>query len=293
MSVICDSLAASLPTELHYHLLSFMDVGDLCLKVGRISPYWNQLADDELLWKQKVYDYSTWGPKLKTENITWKALYKKISSFGFDPEACGKFIALSENNLVATKSDDTKYSTVLGQKMSEEENGGKHYWEIQVVDIKTSGCLCVGVVNTRDAINFPSESHGMFGHYGHGWGLFSDGERCHAGSWIRPAYSSFTTGDRVGVLVEYQPEPEHPVEQGDESEFADNEDDEVKLIQKMANAAKKYTASVSFYINGVCQGVSFSGIEGALYPAFALKRKGEAIRLIPEASFSFISQTQI
>jgi len=245
------------------------------------------LAEDELLWKNKVSEYSPWGAALKTEALSWKALYRKITSFGFDPDACGKFISLSENNLLATKSDDTKYSTVLGPKLTEEEEDGKHYWEVQVVDIKTSGCLCVGVVNTPDAINFPSESHGMFGHYTHGWGLFSDGERCHGGSWVRPAYCSFTSGDRVGILVEYKEEQNEKV-QGDESEEEQTEvSDEMKIKEKSCQKKSQKTATVSFYINGACQGAAFTGLEGPLYPACALKRKGESVRLLPEASFRF------
>jgi hypothetical protein len=278
-----DLLASALPPELHYYLLDFMSVQDLCVKLSTLSGYWRELAEDELLWKRLVTEYSSWGPKLKTDGITWKALYKKITALSFDAANCGKTITLSENELVATKSDDIKYATVLGSKLDENEEGGKHYWEIQIVNIQTSGCLCVGVVNTPEAINMHSESHGMFGHYAHGWGLFSDGERCHNGAWVRPAYQSFTSGDKIGILVEWT----------DEEKAQGEEDDEAKLKPKVTDGqVKGKKATVTFFINGVSQGVAFTGVSGPLYPAFALKRKGESIKLDPTASFEFLARSR-
>jgi hypothetical protein len=255
-----------LPVELHYSVLAFLDAANLC-KMREVSRYWETLADCDTLWKALVLPQTT-TPLPASFKLTWKELYSELSFIGFDANACGKNIALSERNMIATKAEDHKYATVVGRRKLSAESlpHGAYYWEISVTNMQLSGCLCVGVVSTKDAINHPSESHGMFGHYAHGWGLFSDGERCHNACWYRPAFTPFTTGDKVGILVEYVAE--------------DERDATTKNVEK--------TARVSFYINGVSQGVAFRGIKGDLYPAFAVKRKQEAIRLLPDATINFL-----
>jgi hypothetical protein len=233
---------------------------------------WKELADSDSLWKELLELRTSLVSQLpKSPKMGWKALYREYDALGFDSSACGKFVSLTDTDLVATKAEDHRYATVLGKKRLTADSVPPYgyYWEISVVNMQLSGCLCVGVVNTRDAINFPSESHGMFGHYPHGWGLFSDGERCHNACWYRPAFTPFSTGDKVGVLVQFIEE--------DERELADN-----------ASTKGNKTARISFVVNGVNQGVAFRGLQGPLYPAFAIKRKQEVIKLLPEATIKFL-----
>jgi len=281
-----ESLTFYLPAELHYHMLTFLDVRSL-VAVRSLNTYWRELADIDSLWKKFVEEVSPLGLAFKSE-LDYKIIYKELVSLGFDSVACGKNITLSESNFAATKADDHKYATVLGSKklVAPESddvpcNGvssGRFYWEITITNMQLSGCLCVGVVNDRNAINFPSESHGMFGHFPHGWGLFSDGERCHNATWYRPAYSSFTTGDTVGVLVEFTDE-----DNAEEPEAKIRRTGGVDEILK-----KEKTATISFFINKVPQGVAFKGVKGPLYPAFAIKRKGEGVKLNVAATLEFL-----
>jgi len=281
-----------LPVELHYCVLALLDASNLC-KMREVNKYWESMADCESLWKALVLAKTT--PPESSFELTWKELYRELMFIGFDSLACGKCITLSEQDLVATKAEDHKYATVLGKRKltADDLHNSAYYWEISVTNMQLSGCLCVGVVSSKDAINCPSESHGMFGHYSHGWGLFSDGERCHNACWYRPAFTPFTTGDKVGVLVEFVYEQENdaagvatpttPTTLATPTTPMDT-----TPIDSTPTTAAEKTARVTYFVNGVSQGVAFRGIRGPLYPAFAVKRKQENIRLLPDATVNFL-----
>jgi len=269
-----NSLTFYLPAELHYYLLTFLDVAGLAT-IRSLNTYWREMADIDILWKKFVAELNPAALQYKSAGIDYKVILKELVTLGFNPSACGRNIDLGQDRFTAAKADDHKYATVLSnKKLVAPENGesGRHYWEITVSNMQLSGCLCVGVVNDKNAVNCPSESHGMFGHYPHGWGLFSDGERCHNATWYRPAHSSFTTGDTVGVLVEFQ------------DEVAEDRDPKVRRTE----SSPEKTATISFFINKVPQGVAFKGVKGPLYPAFAIKRKGEGVKLNVAATLEFV-----
>jgi len=268
-----NSLTYYFPPELHYYLLTLVDVASL-VTVRSLNTYWREMADIDALWKKFVAELCPEALKYHSADLDYKVIYSELVSLGFNPNACGRNIDVSQDHFTAVKSDDHKYATVLSNKKltPETAEGGRHYWEVTVSNMQLSGCLCVGVVNDKNAVNCPSESHGMFGHYAHGWGLFSDGERCHNATWYRPAYSSFTTGDTVGVLVE----------------FVDDVQEPDAKVRSTDHSSTEKTATISFFINKVPQGVAFKGVKGPLYPSFAIKRKGEGVKLNVAATLEFL-----
>jgi len=304
-----------LASELHYYTLKFLGAADLC-SFRSVNSYFRVLADSDSLWRRIVRRYTSSATKnVHNHEINWKDLYKEIMYLGFDAKACGPNISLTENNMVAIKDEDHKYSTVLGRKKLTSKTAKRYYWEVNITNMQISGCLCIGVVNSQDAINHPSESHGMFGHYNHGWGLFSDGERCHNATWYRPPCSPFSNNDRVGVLVEYHSPSSSGAQQtqnitelnasaptnntDNNSDIPTRHDDELKAkLQKVDQGNEVqdeddgYVARVEFFVNGVSQGTAFDDIKGPLYPAFAIKRKSEGIKMDPEATIRFCINEQ-
>jgi len=281
-----------LATELHYYTLKFLGAKDLC-NVRLLGSYWKYLADSDSLWRKIVRRYNIQATIPKSQEINYKELYKEIQWLGFDNNACGSQIQISDDNMAAVKQEDHKYATVLGRRGLTARTAERYYWEVYITNMQISGCLCIGVVNTKDAINHPSESHGMFGHYNHGWGLFSDGERCHNATWYRPPCSPFSNNDRVGVLVEFHPPTptQQPITRNDD-ELKGKATTVSKVEPVMKEEIDDYVARIEFFVNGVPQGTAFDEIKGPLYPAFAIKRKSEGIRMNPEATIRFCINEQ-
>jgi|688.fasta_scaffold369449_2 hypothetical protein len=130
-----DHFTNKIPTEIAFLIFSFLDLKSLCLS-SLVSKHWNQLANDELLWKEQLKRYS--------QDHLWRYLFKipdKSSYQKYFSEILLKPSLTSDNFFKATKvTKEYLFQFIKLTRISERKEIIEKYFQQIDVD-KTSNLL--------------------------------------------------------------------------------------------------------------------------------------------------------
>eukprot|EP01116_Phalansterium_solitarium_P010750 TRINITY_DN2594_c0_g1_i2.p1 TRINITY_DN2594_c0_g1~~TRINITY_DN2594_c0_g1_i2.p1 ORF type:complete len:318 (-),score=24.50 TRINITY_DN2594_c0_g1_i2:76-1005(-) len=189
-----------LPKELVVMVIYFLDLVDVCT-LRKTCTFFRTCIDfeEESIYRRLLFRRYGQSEVWKTEDGLWKDRFIDLYLFRFSTQHCTPTVKLADGRREATKTSDQAYGVVVGDARLA---AGRHFWEVQVMQLWRSQCVCIGIVNDPvQAVAMESNQHGMFGHFEHGWGLFQDGDRCHDGAWIQPRAPPFRKNDRIGLQV--------------------------------------------------------------------------------------------
>eukprot|EP01116_Phalansterium_solitarium_P010749 TRINITY_DN2594_c0_g1_i1.p1 TRINITY_DN2594_c0_g1~~TRINITY_DN2594_c0_g1_i1.p1 ORF type:complete len:277 (-),score=54.98 TRINITY_DN2594_c0_g1_i1:150-956(-) len=236
-----------LPKELVVMVIYFLDLVDVCT-LRKTCTFFRTCIDfeEESIYRRLLFRRYGQSEVWKTEDGLWKDRFIDLYLFRFSTQHCTPTVKLADGRREATKTSDQAYGVVVGDARLA---AGRHFWEVQVMQLWRSQCVCIGIVNDPvQAVAMESNQHGMFGHFEHGWGLFQDGDRCHDGAWIQPRAPPFRKNDRIGLQLEF---------------------------------GECGLATLKFYHNDMYCGdaCTFDGIRGPVWPAVSMMNPGDTVRI--------------
>jgi hypothetical protein len=129
-----DHFSDNIPTEIAFLIFSFLDLKSLCL-VSLVSKYWNQLANDELLWKERLEQYS--------QGYLWRYLFKNPDKSAYQKyfsEIYLKPNLTSDNFFETTKmTKENLQQFIIATRASERKENLEKYF--QQIDADKTGKL--------------------------------------------------------------------------------------------------------------------------------------------------------
>jgi len=132
---------------------------------------------------------------LKKNPRTTRRVESTTFKFSFDPSKCAPYIKLLNNNRTVVNGTSSISGTVLADKGFQE---GKHYFECKIDQSTTVSDIMIGIVDSQvDLHNFLSHTKNGFALYG------NNGSKYHNRMGSAYASTGFTTGDVVGVYVDF------------------------------------------------------------------------------------------
>ncbi|EGG22300.1 hypothetical protein DFA_04418 [Cavenderia fasciculata] len=242
-----------LPVEILTTICKFLDVK--CIKcLFLVNRFFKEMADDEDVWKHLFFD--RFGPKnikLPKLHLSWKSFYRSHKTYKgrWDTIKKGKMV-LSNNERTVTHGGDYlgSYQSVRGSERIELDSGCT-YWEVYVESLNFNQ------TGFHLVIGVIPESFPVWQSYltsNGGWGYLADGRKANNSGNGVPFAKPFAQGDRVGLLVDMN---QH---------------------------------TLSYYLNGVVQGVAFKNLEQPVYPGVSLLTGGQSVSFIEDPSFPRLYQ---
>ncbi|KAK5583014.1 hypothetical protein RB653_004604 [Dictyostelium firmibasis] len=239
----------NLPQEIIFHIFHYLDVKSLT-QVSSTNSLLQLISNDNELWKRIVI--SRFGGDTSIEipkpyYSIWKDYYKAFKTYkGVWDSSKKGKIFITNNNRTITHAGD-----YLGSYQSirgtEPISSGIVYWEFYI------NTLNANQTGFHLVVGVVPESFSIWQTYltsNGGWGYLADGRKANnSGNGVTFA-SCFVQESTIGCLLDMN---------------------------------KK---TLSFYLNGVFQGVAFDNIEGTVYPGVSLLTGGQSVSLVSNPVFN-------
>jgi len=214
-----------LPQEIVMHTLSFLDGKQVLLVVCRLNKTWNNIANNELLWKS-ICLIKWKNLDIGRFNGSWKEAWRKNNSYWqwkledlvrdekqdiCEQDLQKNAVEFSNNfHTVMKRPSKSMYHTVKGDRLFR-KGDGIVYWEIKVDHLGSGSWAKIGVcdedMKSTVSIGFSENGWGFAG--GYKWHMTaemrSEKERTHGSVYKglnQPFGRRFQAGDHVGVLLD-------------------------------------------------------------------------------------------
>lgn len=249
MDASVQGILIAMPVEVWYWIISFLEARDMIV-MSAVSRALCHVPKDDVLWKRLCFHkLGTTGP-LPSVYCLWRDFYAKHKCYpGAWDTTRMGKIQISEDRVTATHGGD-----FLGSyqcvRGTEAINSVVCYWEISIDKLSPHQ------TGFHIVLGVVPQNFSSFNTYltsNGGMGYLADGRKaCNSGNGEQYG-QKFVEGDRVGVLLD--------------------------MIH----------GTLTFYLNGVSQGIAYNNVTGPMYPAASLLTGGQKITLHTQCPFPQIS----
>eukprot|EP01111_Echinosteliopsis_oligospora_P013558 TRINITY_DN4890_c0_g1_i1.p1 TRINITY_DN4890_c0_g1~~TRINITY_DN4890_c0_g1_i1.p1 ORF type:complete len:310 (+),score=54.09 TRINITY_DN4890_c0_g1_i1:35-931(+) len=241
-------LLITLPSEVWFHVATFFNARDM-LNVSGLSRAWRCLSLDDVLWKA-LYErrFGKLTQILIPPLLSWKDFYAAHKIYkGGWDTACMGRMLVTRERHTVSHGGD-----FLGSyqcvRGAIPVSSGICYWEISI------DRLCIHQTGFHVVIGAIPSSFNYWHTYlscNGGWGYLADGRKSHNSGNGEAYGSKYVEGDIIGVLVDMN------------------------------------AHSITFFRNGVSQGVAFNNVYGVVYPGVSLLTGGQRVSMVKVENLKF------
>ncbi|EFA81316.1 hypothetical protein PPL_05296 [Heterostelium album PN500] len=224
-----------LPVEILFCICKFLNVNSL-RNLSMVNRFFQEMGNQEDIWKHIFIERYGGKCKLPGSVLNWRLFYSAHHLYTGDWDKNKKGkMVISKEGLTVSHGGDY-LGSYQSARGSHRIESGCTYWEILIE------CLNFNQTGFHLVIGVIPESFTVWQSYltsNGGWGYLADGRKANNSGNGIPYAKGFVQGDRVGVLVD--------------------------MNEK----------TLSFYLNGVSQGVAFRNIDQPVYPGVSLLTGGQ------------------
>jgi hypothetical protein len=164
------------------------------------SRFFHNLLLDDYFWKLKTLaQFPSAFKKVNSERVTesWKERYKSLILWHWDGSLCRcQDVKVFGKNKRKVENQSRDFEGAFGNFILSQ---GVHYWEITILDLKsTHRSVGIGVATTAlgDEKSFFKSNWGI--------GYYNDGCIYDLGDSVTGPFPTFAKGDKVGVRVDFE-----------------------------------------------------------------------------------------
>ncbi|EGC38162.1 hypothetical protein DICPUDRAFT_91478 [Dictyostelium purpureum] len=240
-----------LPQEIIFHIFQFLDVHSL-VQISSSNSLLQLIGNDNELWKKMSIERYGCSPVVpKPYFPLWKTYFKSFQIYKGIWDSNKKGKIFITNNYKTITHAGDYLGSYQSARGSEPIVSGIVYWEFYI------NTLSSNQTGFHLVVGVVPESFVIWQTYltsNGGWGYLADGRKANnSGNGVTYA-QSFCQGSTIGVLVD--------------------------MNQK----------TISYFHNGVYQGVAFNNIDGPVYPGVSLLTGGQSVSFVENPKFPKLSQ---